>query len=177
MFARLFLLFTLVPALEIYFLVLVGGKIGAGPTLGLVLLTGFTGAALARREFGRAWGRLQGSLSRGIPPGQEIVEGLLVVVGGILLLTPGFLTDVAGLACLFPPTRHALGALAVRWAARRAAAGALTVRIGGISVGQPRGTGGDGPADPDRTGFERGGSFGGTWDAGEGKIRPRDDQG
>jgi UPF0716 protein FxsA len=107
-FPVLLLLFLLVPLVEIYFLIVVGGWIGALPTVALVVLTALIGAALARHQGLATLGRLQASLDRGEAPTFELLEGVLLLVGALLLLTPGFFTDAVGFACLLPPTRHAL---------------------------------------------------------------------
>lgn len=106
MLLRLFLLFAIVPALELYLLIRVGSVLGAVPTLLLVLLSGLVGASLARREGFGVMQRLQHDLARGIPPAGRLVEGLLVFVGGLLLLAPGLLTDLFGLLLIFGPTRR-----------------------------------------------------------------------
>jgi UPF0716 protein FxsA len=107
-FARLFLLFTLVPILELALLIQVGRWIGTLPTIGIVLLTALVGAWLARREGVRALRRVQSELAGGQVPGMSLLHGLAVFLGGSLLLTPGVLTDVLGLALLAPPTRTLL---------------------------------------------------------------------
>lgn len=110
---RLAFLFVVAPVVELYLLVRLGGMIGLWPTLGLVVATGAAGAVLARAEGLRVFLRFQSELMQGRLPGQPLLDGLCVLVGGTLLLTPGILTDLAGLALLFPPTR--------RWIQRRVA--------------------------------------------------------
>jgi len=163
MFVRLFVLFTVLPALEIYVIVLVGRQIGAFPTVGVMLAAGAIGAWLARRESARTWRRLQEGLERGIPPGRDIMEGLLVLVGGVLLLTPGFVTDLVGLMLLLPPSRAVLARAGVRWATRRMAEGTFDFRVGGLRIGRggPPGR----PASPGGSDPFAGESFGGTYDA------------
>jgi UPF0716 protein FxsA len=111
---RLFLLFTLVPLLELYLLLTLGRLMGVQATVLLVLVTGLLGAALARREGLRVLGQYREALSQGRLPEEGILGGVLVLVGGVLLVTPGVLTDVLGLALLFPPTRRALANLVRR---------------------------------------------------------------
>ncbi|MFN7132907.1 MAG: FxsA family protein, partial [Myxococcales bacterium] len=135
---RLFLLFTLVPLLELYLLVKLGERIGAGTTVIIVLLTGLVGAWLAKREGLRALHSWRRAIAEGRLPDEGIVSGLLVLVGGVLLVTPGVLTDVAGLSLLFPPTRRWIGAQVRRGAARRIREGALHVRVGGFGRRPPR---------------------------------------
>lgn len=102
----LLLLFIVVPLLELYLLLFVGSQIGFWPTVGIVLVTGTLGAALAKREGLRVWHSYREALSQGRLPDEGIVGGLLVLLGGALLVTPGMLTDVAGFLLLLPPTRR-----------------------------------------------------------------------
>lgn len=95
-----------VPVVEIFLLVQAGGLIGVFPTVLLVIGTGVWGAYLFHTQGLATWMRLQSILARGELPTMELVEGPLVLVGGILLLTPGFLTDVVGLVCLMPRSRR-----------------------------------------------------------------------
>lgn len=108
MFARLFLLFTLVPIAELWLLIRIGGEIGLGPTLGLVVATGAAGAWLARREGLRSWLAVQRKLASGETPGEEIGHGVLILIAGIVLLTPGVITDAIGLVLLVRPVRRRL---------------------------------------------------------------------
>jgi UPF0716 protein FxsA len=101
----LFVLFILVPLLEVYILVKVGGVIGALPTIALVVLTAVAGAALLRQQGLATVRRVQQSLDRGEAPARELVGGLFLLLGGALLLTPGFFTDLFGFMCLLPGTR------------------------------------------------------------------------
>ena len=110
----LFLLFLAIPLLEIYFLILVGGWIGALPTVLLVILTAAVGAALARHQGLATLRRLQMTLARGEPPAIELLEGVILLVGALLLLLPGFLTDLAGFVCLFPAARRVLALWGMR---------------------------------------------------------------
>jgi UPF0716 protein FxsA len=105
MFGRLFLLFTLVPALELYLLVKIGGQIGTERTIAIIIITGVIGAYLARREGTRVWMEVQRKLSQGVMPGDELIGALLILIAGALLVTPGFLTDIAGFSLLIPPLR------------------------------------------------------------------------
>lgn len=119
----LFLLLLAVPLAEIALFVQVGGAIGLWPTLGLVLATAVAGAGLLRREGRAAFDRLQTVLSRGGDVAAPLAEGAAVIAGGLLLLTPGFLTDTLGLALLIPFTRARLWRLLLR------AAGAKVVTV------------------------------------------------
>lgn len=108
---RLALLFVIVPILELVLLIQVGQWVGLLPTIALVVLTGLTGAWLARAEGVRVFFQFQRELASGRLPGQAMQDAIAVLVGGAFLLTPGILTDVAGFSLLFPPTR--------RWLQRR----------------------------------------------------------
>ncbi|MEJ2060736.1 MAG: FxsA family protein [Gammaproteobacteria bacterium] len=116
LFPLFFLLFITVPLLEIYLFIKVGSLIGALPTIGIILLTAFTGAVLLRQQGISAMFRVQQSMARGQLPAVEMFEGMLIAAGGLLLLTPGFFTDFLGLLCMIPPLRRAL----VHWLLRRA---------------------------------------------------------
>lgn len=110
----LILLFTVLPALELALLIKVGSHIGALNTILIVIGTGVVGAALARYEGFRVLMKVQDSLQRGIMPSADILDGFMILAGGIALLTPGFITDVLGLLLLFPVTRAG-----IKWLLRR----------------------------------------------------------
>ena len=105
MLGRLILLMTVVPAIELYLLIQIGKAIGGWETVGLVIITGILGASLFRREGLSVLRKIQEDTLNGIPPTAALTEGLLVLVGGILLITPGVVTDVIGLLSIFPLTR------------------------------------------------------------------------
>lgn len=113
MFFILLLLFVALPAAEIWLLIQVGSSIGVMQTILLVLFTGVAGAYLAKMEGLAVIMNIQKAASEGRVPGNEMLNGVLVFVGGALLLTPGFITDCMGLLMIFPPTR-ALLAISVR---------------------------------------------------------------
>ncbi|MBX2801621.1 MAG: FxsA family protein [Myxococcales bacterium] len=115
----LFLLFTVVPALELYLLLQLGAAMGALNTFLLVVFTGVVGAWLARREGTGVLLQMQQDLQSGTPPAARITEGVLVLVGGLLLVTPGLLTDLTGFALIVPVTRQLLAPLILAWLARR----------------------------------------------------------
>ncbi|MDE2996809.1 MAG: FxsA family protein [Bacteroidota bacterium] len=101
----LFLLFVLVPALELYLLIQIGSVIGAGNTFLLILATGLLGSWLAKTQGLATWRALNQRFSRGEIPGTELMDGAIILVCGALLLTPGVLTDAIGLLGLIPVTR------------------------------------------------------------------------
>ena len=103
-----FILFLVVPFVEIYLLVEIGARIGAPWTILLVVMTAIVGAWLVRVQGLATWRRFQASLARNELPATALVEGLCLLIAGALLLTPGFFTDAAGFACLIPPLRRTL---------------------------------------------------------------------
>ena len=137
--ARLGLLFVLVPVLELMLLIRVGEWVGLWPTLALILTTGLAGAALARAEGLRVFFQFQRELLSGRLPGQALLDGISVLIGGAFLVTPGILTDLAGFALLLPPTRRLIQARVRRSLERRIKEGTVRVAFGG-----PLGTGGFG---------------------------------
>jgi UPF0716 protein FxsA len=101
----LLLLFIVVPLLELYVILQVGEAIGVLPTIGLLIVDSVLGAMLMRSEGRRAWTRFNLAISEGRVPAREAIDGVLVVFGGALLLTPGFVTDILGAVLLLPFTR------------------------------------------------------------------------
>ena len=130
----LLLLLLVVPLVEVYLLVQVGQLIGALPTIALLVVMSVVGAALLRREGAKAWSAFRTALSAGRVPAREVADGALVVLGGALLLTPGFATDAVGLLCVLPPTRAVL---------RRGLTGLVARRLGvaGLVAGAAAGRG------------------------------------
>lgn len=108
MLGKLLALFVLVPIAEMVLLIRMGDWIGLWPTLGLVLATGALGAWLARSQGARVIRAIRAELAAGRMPADSLLDGLFVLVGGVLLLTPGLLTDVTGLLFLLPRPRAAL---------------------------------------------------------------------
>ncbi len=115
----LFVAFVVVPLVEIYTLIQVGQVIGAWWTVLLLVLDSMVGAWLVRREGGRAWRALTTALQTGRMPTQELADGGLVLVGGTLMLTPGFVTDAVGILLILPLTRPLARRLLAKVVARR----------------------------------------------------------
>lgn len=138
----LLLAFVIVPVVELYVIVQVGSLIGVPETIVLLLALSVAGAWLVKREGLRAWRRFTQAMDEGRLPTREVVDGALVLLGGALLLTPGFVTDAFGLLLIAPPTR----ALLSRMVRSRAQVGFLS-RVGGR--GAPRGR-----ASPPRRGLD-----------------------
>ena len=126
---RLFLLFSLVPLIELWLLLSVGREIGALPTVALVIATAALGAALARSEGLKTLAGIQSNLAQGVMPGDELVAGALILFAGALLLTPGFVTDAVGFILLIPATRGPLIAKLKTFFRSRMSAGVIDVRI------------------------------------------------
>ena len=105
MLLRLFLLFTIIPIAELYLLVIVGEKIGMLNTIIIVILTGMIGASFAKAQGGMVLGKIKTDLNQGKMPGKELLEGGLILAGGIMLITPGIMTDFLGFSLIFPFTR------------------------------------------------------------------------
>lgn len=103
--AFLVILFIVVPIAELYVIIQVGQLIGVWPTLALLLADAILGSLLLRHQGRGAWRRFNQALAARRFPGKEVADGVLIVIGGTLLLTPGFLTDILGLFFLIPPTR------------------------------------------------------------------------
>ena len=131
----LLLLFIVAPAVELYLLVQVGGRIGVLPTLALIFLMGVLGWNVLRHQGASTWRRIQSELQAGRMPAREVVSGLCLFAAGILLITPGFLTDVVGLLLLVPPIRNLVAGLIARRLAPR------MVVVGPAGPMSPRGRG------------------------------------
>jgi UPF0716 protein FxsA len=130
------LLFVGVPLLELFILIQLGQVVGLWPTIGLVVLTGVAGAALARLEGLRTIWRIRGELAHARLPGSALLDGLAILLGGALLLTPGILTDVVGFSFLLPPTRKVLMGRVRRALERRLKSGAIRVtHVAGFPTG------------------------------------------
>ncbi|MCY4379264.1 MAG: membrane protein FxsA [Candidatus Dadabacteria bacterium] len=106
MFARLLILFTVVPLIELALLIKLGNVIGLWPTIFIVIATGVLGAALARSQGTQVISAIRAEVAEGRPPTESLINGLLVLVGGVVLLTPGLLTDLLGFSLLIPFTRN-----------------------------------------------------------------------
>jgi len=144
---RLFILFTAIPAIELFVLVKIGTVIGPLATVAWVILAGVVGAWLAKREGFAVLAQLQTDLKNGIPPATRLVEGGLVIAGSVLLITPGVFTDLAGILLLFPPSRRWLAPRVLTYLVTRV--GARVQDASGASAG-PGFTPQAQPGQPDR---------------------------
>ena len=127
MFIRLLLIFTFIPVLELIILIKVGAWIGVAPTIALILLTGFAGAYLARTQGLDLAIRIQRELKEGRLPAEELLDGAMILVGGLLLLTPGFFTDLTGFILLVPGTRKFCKKTGRLWRKRYIDQGRITI--------------------------------------------------
>lgn len=130
MFWKLFLIFTLIPAAELYLLILLGHVVGPLATVLLIVTTGLLGAAMARREGLAVLRQLQTDLRSGIPPADHLLQGALVLLGGTLLITPGLLTDCTGMLLILPLSRRWITPRVGAWLLRKLKSGEFEVRIG-----------------------------------------------
>ena len=136
----LFVLFIVVPIAELYVLIQIGQAIGVLPTIALLIADSVLGAALMRAQGRAAWLRFNAALAEGRVPGREVMDGALVIFGGALLLTPGFLSDFLGLILLLPPTRALVrGILVKRFADRLVASAASGAQTRVFGFGRPPG--------------------------------------
>jgi len=103
--AFLLLAFIVLPIAEIYVIIQVGEAIGALPTIALLIVDSFLGAALLRSQGRAVWQRFNEALAAGRVPAREVLDGAMVLLGGAFLITPGFISDVVGLLLLIPPSR------------------------------------------------------------------------
>ena len=102
---KLILLFTIIPLLELSILIKLSYYLGTIFTISLVAITGIIGATLAKKEGNSTIKKINNSLSKGEMPTDKLVDGLLILIGGVMLITPGLLTDLGGFSCIIPFTR------------------------------------------------------------------------
>ncbi len=123
----LVVLLLVLPIAELYVIVQVSGQIGFANTLGIMVLVALAGAWLIRHQGAATWQRFNRQVARGQVPTRELLDGVCIVLAGLLLITPGFLTDVVGLVLLAPPTRALARTVLVRWARRARGVGRIRV--------------------------------------------------
>lgn len=114
-FNKLFLVMIVVPVIELYILIEIGQYIGVIATFGIIILTGFIGAYLVKNQGFKIFGKIQDDLLQNILPGDNLLQGAIVLAGGVLLITPGFLTDIAGFIFLIPATRQIVKKYLLQW--------------------------------------------------------------
>ena len=141
----LIFLFIVVPLAELYVIIEVGRQIGALPTIAILVADSIIGAMLLRSQGRAAWRRFNEALRDRRPPAREVLDGALIIFGGALLLTPGFLTDMLGVILLLPPSRAVVRGALVGWFGRRfliarVAGGAASAGARRAQARRPRGT-------------------------------------
>lgn len=130
MLGRLLVLFLLTPVVELGLLIQIDKFIGFGPTLAVIVVTGVVGSFLARREGLTTWRRVNERLRSGELPGKELADGMIILVAGALLVTPGVLTDVVGFLGLFPPSRSLIRGWLMRRFQSKLQEGSMQVQFG-----------------------------------------------
>ncbi|WHX99589.1 FxsA family protein [Neobacillus sp. DY30] len=121
------LLIIVIPAIDIGFLLLSGKTIGVLPTIAFIILTGVAGAYLAKREGLQTIKRAQEQLAYGQLPGESVLDGICILIGATLLLTPGFVTDLIGFLLLFPPSRKPFKFLMIKALQRKIQTGNIKI--------------------------------------------------
>lgn len=114
-FTKILILFVIVPVTELYILIEVGKKIGSLTTIGIIILTGIIGAYLVKSQGFMILRKIQNDLNEGIMPGDSLIQGAIILAGGILLLTPGFVTDIVGFIFLIPVSRNIVKKYLLKW--------------------------------------------------------------
>jgi UPF0716 protein FxsA len=127
----LLLLFIGIPLLDMMTIILIGRAIGFWGTVALVIVCGIAGTALARGQGMRVWRAIHRDLAEGRVPSYGLLDGLMVLVAGAMLITPGFLTDIAGILLLLPPVREVLKRILRARLERALADGTLRIQPGG----------------------------------------------
>jgi UPF0716 protein FxsA len=125
---KLFILFLIVPVIEIYLLIKVGSLIGGLATVMILLSISLLGAYLVRSQGFRIIAKIQEELSQGRLPAAQMMDGALVLVGGVLLMTPGFFTDFLGIFFLVPSTRKLIKMWLGLWLQARLSKGAFVAK-------------------------------------------------
>ena len=128
MFFKLFLIFLIVPVVEIYLLIKVGSIIGGVATVAILLLMSLLGACLMRSQGGRIISQIRDELSRGRLPAAQMLDGALIFIGGVLLTTPGFFTDFLGIFFLIPTPRRLIKMWLGLWLQAKISRGGFVVR-------------------------------------------------
>jgi len=114
-FTKILILFVIVPVTELYILIEVGKKIGSLSIIGIIILTGIIGAYLVKSQGFMILRKIQNDLNEEIMPGDSLIQGAIILAGGILLLTPGFVTDIVGFIFLIPVSRNIVKKYLLKW--------------------------------------------------------------
>lgn len=153
MLGRLLAIFLITPVVELALLLQLGGVIGVLPTVALIAVTGVAGSYLARREGLSVWRRFNARMQRGELPGTELIDGMIILVAGALLITPGVLTDVVGFLGLIPFTRRYLRKYVNKRIQRAMERGSVRLTFGGFQA-RPAEDSQSGSPVPDESGDE-----------------------
>lgn len=129
MFIKIFILFITVPVLEVFVLLDAAEAIGVWATIFLVLATGVAGAYLTKSQGLDLVRRIQLATAQGELPAQELIDGIFIMAGGLLLLTPGFVTDLVGFVCLTPWSREPLKRSLIKWLQQKLERGEFQIRV------------------------------------------------
>ncbi len=135
MMAWILLVFVGLPIAELVLLLKVGAWIGLWRTVAIILMTAIVGASMWRSQGASVLGAIQNRLSENEMPARELLEGVLVLLGGAFFVTPGFITDTVGFVCLIPGTRTILLNMLARWLKRQVEQGNVQVYVSGLSIG------------------------------------------
>jgi UPF0716 protein FxsA len=127
MFFKLFLLFTLIPVIELALLIKVGSYIGTFNTIAIVILTAVVGAYMVKMEGLGVMYRIQQNMHEGIFPAEELINGMMILLAGALLLTPGFFTDAIGFLMVFPLSRNYIKRIARRYIEKKMSTGEINI--------------------------------------------------
>jgi UPF0716 protein FxsA len=146
----LILAFIVVPLVELAVIIQVGQEIGLLPTVAILLADSILGGLLMRSQGRAAWRRFNDAMRAGRVPHREALDGALVIFGGALLLTPGFITDIVGLLLLLPPTRAVARRIVSRLVVHRVLVGAAGAANGAVRARRRRPVGTPGPRAPRR---------------------------
>ena len=114
-FTKLLILFVIIPVTELYILIEVGKRIGSLTTISIIIFTGILGAYLVKNQGFMILRKIQHDLNDGIMPGDSLIQGAIILAGGILLLTPGFVTDILGFIFLTPASRNIVKKYLLKW--------------------------------------------------------------
>jgi len=114
-FTKLLILFVIIPVTELYILIEVGERIGSLTTISIIIFTGILGAYLVKNQGFMILKKIQNDLNDGIMPGDSLIQGAIILTGGILLLTPGFVTDTVGFIFLIPVSRNVIKKYLLKW--------------------------------------------------------------
>ncbi len=112
---QLFLIFFIIPLVELYFLIKIGSIIGPFNTIMLIVTTALLGGYFAKREGLKTLYKIRESMLQGIMPAEELIDAALIFIGGLLLLTPGFITDISGILLIIPSSREVFKRYCRKW--------------------------------------------------------------